>query len=387
LTRKQEFFYAVFMPFFKKFFTISLISSLLFLQNPSISARAEDNQPQDKKQTVKSPKKDAKKKTKNKVKKKKRKKEASTPKKKPKEPPRVTQPLIEEKERPVEGPARTVLTTEGLPLQALVEQEVSHLKALNRLLPADEISLQIYDLEGKRLLADLNGNIIRNSASLIKPFVMLAVFDQVARHELQETPELERSLYRMIAISDNRATNQLILRLGRGDATQGIIAVNVLLQKTGFQSTRLRELIPEGGKTYANQTTVSDTTVFFKLLYEQKLISPQYSQKMNDILLKNVHDRIRTALIKKDGIAVADKTGYVRGLNGDCGIVYQGGVHKGCDYVLSVIIENKNKPAEVSWGRKKSAVIRHLSDRIYQTLKTGYTQSETKPRQIGLKAF
>jgi beta-lactamase class A len=375
-----------FMSLLKKFFTLSLALFILFLFNMPLFSGAEDHPSTEAQKTVKPKKGTAKKKTKNKAKKKKKKK-TSAPKKKPKEPQPVSQPLIEEKERPSEATFRPFIATEGLPLQSLVEQEIIHLKVARRLLPADEISLQVYDLEGKRLLADLNGNIIRNSASLIKVFVMLAIFDQAARQELQITPDLERSLYRMIAVSDNRATNHLILRLGRGDATQGIIAVNVLLQKMGFQGTRLKELIPEGGKTYANQTTVSDTTNFFRLLYEQKLISPLYSQKMNDILLKNIHDRIRTAQIKKEGIAVADKTGYVRGLNGDCGIVYQGGVHKGCDYVLSVIIENRNKPAEGSWGRKKSAVIRHLSDRIYQTLKNGYTQSETKPRQMVLKAF
>ena len=342
---------------------------------------AEDNPSSESKQTVKSKKGVTKKKTKGKTKKKKSKKKSPAPKKKPKEPQQVSQPLIEERERPPQVILHPSAATEGLPLQSLIEQEILQLKTARRLLPADEISLQVYDLEGKRLLADLNGNTVRNSASLIKVFVMLAVFDQIARQELQVTPDLERSLYRMIAISDNRATNHLILRLGKGDPTQGIVAVNALLQKMGFQGTRLRELIPEGGKTYANQTTVSDATHFFRLLYEQKLISPQYSQKMNEILLKNIHDRIRTAQIKKDGIAVADKTGYVRGLNGDCGIVYQGGVHKGCDYVLSVIIENKNKPAEMSWGRKKSAVIRHLSDRIYQSLKNGYTQNRTSAQQ------
>ena len=115
----------------------------------------------------------------------------------------------------------------------------------------------------------------------------------------------------------------MIRRLGHGDALQGIIGINALTRKMGFSGSRLRELIPEGGKTYDNQTSTADATLFFRLLYEQKLVSPHYSQKMNDILLKNIHDRIKTHQIKQDGVAVADKTGYVRGLNGDCGIVYQ----------------------------------------------------------------
>jgi beta-lactamase class A len=382
LTRKQNFFYVVFMPFSKKYFIISLILSFLFFFTPPFPAFSQGDPGPAKKKSVKHKKDKSKKKPKKAAKKKKKKKGASVSAQKPEKPPVRVAPVVEEKERPVEmTPRPPILPAEGLPLQALVEQEIVHLKSTRSLLPADEISIQIYDLEGKRLLADLNGNTVRNSASLIKVFVMLAVYDQIARQELQETPELDRHLYRMIAISDNGATNALIHRLGHGDATQGIITVNALLQRYGFAGTRLRELIPEGGKTYANQTTVADTTYFFRLLYEQKLISPQYSQKMNDILLKNIHDRIRTTQIKKDGIAVADKTGYVRGLNGDCGIVYQGGNHRGCDYILSVIIENRNKPAEGSWGKKKSSVIRYLSDRIYQSLKNGYSKSGPMPRQ------
>jgi beta-lactamase class A len=263
----------------------------------------------------------------------------------------------------------------GGSLQELVENEIIHLKAIGHLLPADQISLQVYDLNEKRMLADLNGNVIRNAASLIKLFVMLAVYDSIARQELQETPEIEHQLYRMIAVSDNGATNSLIRRLGQGDALQGIVGINTLTRKMGFSGSRLRELIPDGGRTYGNQTSAADATLFFRLLYEQKLVSPQYSQKMNDILLKSIHDRIKTQQIRLDGVAVADKTGYVRGLNGDCGIVYLKGLDGGCnDYVLSIIIENMTRPSDGRWGRRKSAAIRYLSDRIYQKLRNGYSK-------------
>lgn len=368
LTRKQKIFYVVFMPFLKKYFTISLIFALLFFFVLPIQAQNGSDGSSVKKKTAKQ-KVNAKKKSKKIIKKKKKK----TSNKKRNKPTAIRKalPPVEEKERPVESVVRPPNSPEATLLQNLVETEVQHLKSTRQLLSGDDVSLQVYDLEGKRMLVDINGTVVRNSASLIKPFIMLAVYDQIARQELQETPELERHLYRMIAISDNGATNYLIHRLGRGDAAQGIGAVNALLQKMGFSGTRLRELIPEGGKTYANQTTAADTTYFFRLLYEQKLINPQYSQKMNDILLKNTHDRIKTTQIKQDGIAVADKTGYVRGLNGDCGIVYQGVLHKGCDYALSIIIENKNRPPEGQWGKKKSTVIRYLSDRIYRALKNG----------------
>lgn len=261
------------------------------------------------------------------------------------------------------------------PIHEAVEQEIHYLKCNQRLQSGDEISVQIYDLAENKMLVDINGDKARNAASLIKPYVMLAVYEQIARQELNETADISRQVHRMITVSDNHATNTLIRHLGQGDYQQGIVAVNVLVRKYGFQQTAVRELIPDGGKTYANRTSAADATLFFKLLYEQKLVNPHYSQKMTDILLKNVHDRIETHQIKQDGVAVADKTGYVRGLNADCGIVYQKNHQgKGRDYVLSIFIENRDRPADGSWGRRKSAVIRYLSDRIYHNLKTCTTK-------------
>lgn len=290
----------------------------------------------------------------------------------------IPRPLGSEviKSRSPESLVRPPAPGNGGSLQELVENEITHLQNMGHLLTADQISLQVYDLNEKKMLADINGNVVRNAASLIKLFVMLAVYDSISRQEIQETPEIEHQLFRMIAISDNGATNHLIRRLGHGDALQGIIGINALTRKMGFSGSRLRELIPEGGRTYENQTSTADATLFFRLLYEQKLVSPPYSQKMNDILLKSIHDRIKTHQIRQDGVAVADKTGYVRGLNGDCGIVYLKGRDGGCnDYVLSVIIENKTRPADGGWGKRKSAAIRYLSDRIYQNLKNGQGKS------------
>ncbi|MGC1404137.1 MAG: serine hydrolase [Thermodesulfobacteriota bacterium] len=364
------------MALFTKNFIISLILTIFIFCNFPLQAAQDGDEPVIPKKVVHvhkktKNKKTQKKKTRRPSHKKKQKKSSSIKKKKKTESPREITPVVEEKDRSIERTVQEPVSKEGGSLQNVVENEIIHLKATRRLLPGDEISLQVYDLNAKKMLADVNGTVIRNAASLIKVYVLLAVYEAISRQELQESPEIEHHLYRMIAISDNGATNHLIRRLGQGDALKGIMAVNAQARKWGFSGTRLRELIPEGGKTYSNQTSVADTTLFYRLLYEQKLISPQYSQKMNDILQKNIHDRIKTFQIKQDGVAVADKTGYVRGLNGDCGIVYQKGMNSGCDYALSIIIENKSRPSDGAWGKKKSAVIRYLSDRIYQFLKNG----------------
>jgi beta-lactamase class A len=382
------------MTLFKKNFIISLILALIFFLNQPLQAITDSDGPRVKtKKTlqkgtkgkklirISQKKKKLKKISQKQIKlerisqKKKKTRSASVKKWKKSASTRRSFPHVARKTPILEEPIRPPVSIAGSSLQNLVENEIVYLKELRHLLPGDQISLQVYDLNDKKMLVDINGNVIRNAASLIKPFVMLAVYDAIARQEFQETPEIEHQIYRMIAVSDNEATNVLIRRLGKGDVLQGIIGINALMVKMGFSGTRLRELIPEGGKTYSNQTSVADSTLFFRLLYEQKLVNPQYSQKMNEILLKSIHDRIKTHRITQDGVAVADKTGYVRGLNGDCGIVYQKSLNGRNDYALSVIIENKDRPSDQGWGRKKSKAIRYLSDRIYENLKNGPLKS------------
>jgi len=362
------------MTCFQRNFIISLLLSFfLFLGYPVQAVQESENPVVKSKKT--SQKGTKKKKSKRTVKKKKQKKSPQVSPNLPSPPPRAAVSRVVERDRLLESLPLPIVVGEGGPVQSLVEDEIIHLKTVRQLLPGDEVSLQVYDLNAKKMLADINGNVIRNAASLIKLYVLLAVYDAIAHQEIPETPEIERHLYRMIAISDNESTNFLIRRLGQGDAHKGMNTVNTLVRNMGFSGTRLKELIPEGGKTYGNQTTAADTTLFYRLLYDQKLVSPQYSQKMNDILLKNIHYRIKTTQINQDGVAVADKTGYVRGLNGDCGIVYQRSQNSGCDYALSIIIENKSRPSG-GWGKKKTAVIRHLSNQIYQALKNGQVKSK-----------
>ena len=353
------------MALFKKKSLFSLLTALLFLLASSApgveqsQASAATNSQAFSKEKAKSKK----------IKKKKTPRKSSPSKKKKRRAAASKTPVSVRKNRPSPGtPIKPLTLNSNGSLQNLVENEILYLRAIKHLQSGDEVSLQIYDLSEKKMLVDINGTITRNAASLIKPFVMLTVYDQISRQELPETPELEHQMERMIAVSDNQATNQLIRRLGQGNTVQGFVAINVLLRKLGFHQTKVKELIPDGGRTYLNQTSAADATLFFSLLYEQKLVSPHFSQKMNEILLKNVHDRIETYQIKQDGAAVADKTGYVRGLNADCGIVYQKNQPGAHDYVLSVFIENKAKPGE-GWGKRKSTVIRYLSDRIYQNLK------------------
>ena len=169
----------------------------------------------------------------------------------------------------------------------------------------------------------------------------------------------------MITVSSNESTNSLIRLVGDGSTVRGLEKINATIRKYGFRDTYLVEDIPEGGRTYRNRTSAYDLSEYFRKIYKRSIISPHYSQKMIDVLLDNHVRRIETPVLVQDGVPVADKTGYVCGTNGDSGIVFLRNINRNAsDYVVSIIIENPYRPTN-GWGRRKTEVIRHLSNVIY----------------------
>ena len=255
-------------------------------------------------------------------------------------------------------------------LERDIWKELVNLKKRKLLVPGDEVSVRILDLTGGRLLASISADKKRMAASLIKPFVMLAVYEQVHRGKLKRNKRLERLLRRMIVVSNNWATNRLLRILGRGDLKKGLRVVNVVIRKYRFYHTKMVEMIPPGGKTYKNYTTARDLSRFFYLLYHKRLVSQYYSELMMKKFLDVRTSRVRTYIIRKDGSPVADKTGFVCGLNGDAGIVFQSkAIPGGRDYIFVLMIENKNKPHSRRWRCHKTRVLRRLSNKIYLAFK------------------
>ena len=251
------------------------------------------------------------------------------------------------------------------PLPEIISSEICRLRENRNLLNTDDISIHIHDLSKNETVVNIKADRMRNAASLIKPFVMLTVYDLAQQNKICLTESIENQIYKMITISHNESTNRLIRQIGKGSTYKGLEQINATIKKYGFRDTYLVEAIPEGGRTYRNRTSAYDMSEFFRKVYCRTLVSPECSQKMVDILLNNKVHRIETATLVQDGVPVADKTGYVRGTNGDCGIVFLRNIkHSASDYVVSIIIENPSRPQE-GWGKKKSAVIRHLSNVIY----------------------
>jgi len=145
-----------------------------------------------------------------------------------------------------------------------------------------------------------------------------------------------------------------------------------VLQKYGFRETRIKELIPRDGRTYHNTTSARDLSALLRRIHQQQLVNPPADREMLQLLKRSYHTRLRAAGM--EGIEIANKTGYVYGLNGDAGIVFmkdkEGKEHP---YVVAVLIEDKSKPGArqrgSSWGKSRSKMIKEVSEIVYKEMR------------------
>lgn len=157
------------------------------------------------------------------------------------------------------------------------------------------------------------------SASLIKLWVMGAVYDQIEKGNINEA-DVKNDLYYMITISDNAACNRLVMLLGNNDRDNGLRVVNNFISRYNFSQTVMNRLMLEDTGTQ-NYTSINDCSTFVRMLYKNELISKKASQSMLNIM-KDSH-RIYAGAGIPENVKFAHKTGSLINLcYGDVGIVY-----------------------------------------------------------------
>ena len=190
------------------------------------------------------------------------------------------------------------------------------------------------------------------AASVIKLFVMGAVYDAVQRGDLSHDA-VYVDLKSMITLSDNDACNRLVRLLGSGDAEKGIAAVNRYIQSLGCASTRMNRLMLQPGEE--NYVTARDCAAILRLIYEGSCVSKSASEEMLALLkAQTVNDRLPANL--PQGVTVAHKTGNLINLScGDVGIVFT----PSGDYILCVLSNYSQNDAATT------AAIASLSRTVY----------------------
>lgn len=192
------------------------------------------------------------------------------------------------------------------------------------------------------------------SASLIKLYVMLAVYTQISQGKLTETSTIDQLLQQMITVSSNQATNSLVSTLGSGDAQAGFTIVNQIAQNNGFGQSRMNDLLYDSGThdSSLKQTSVDDCGRFLAKAYRGQLVSKDVSARMVNLLLgQQRRNKIPSGL--PAGTKVANKTGEIPGTENDAAIVW---TSKGA-YVLTVMSENVSNASAQANIQQLSATV------------------------------
>lgn len=222
--------------------------------------------------------------------------------------------------------------------------------------------------------ADINSDVKISAASTIKVPVLVAFFQAVdaGRVKLDEELLITQELIAsgsgtlqfkpvgtklsalsaatlMITISDNTATNLIIQRLG------GLEALNQTFREWGLTATQLNALLPDLEGT--NTTSAKDMVSLLSLIEKGKLLQLRSRDWVLDIMR-----RTQTRTLLPQGLGpearIANKTGDIRSLVGDVGIV---DMPNGRRYLASVLVarETPNDP-------RAQEVIRQVSQTVYQ---------------------
>ena len=233
------------------------------------------------------------------------------------------------------------------------------------------------------------------TASTIKLAVMAALFDAVARGELQWTERLtitdaekvegsgviaselssgvqlpiQDVLHLMMVLSDNTATNMILERFPAD-------RVNAYLDRIGLSSTRsMRKILgkngPQGlsaaGKLEKNQkyglgvSTSRDMVTLLERMERGELVSPEASREMIAVM-KRCQDN--TGMRRPFGdLPVANKTGALDALRSDVGIVYS----KTGRIAMAITVDGMAQP---DWGPDNpgSLLIADLAKMLVQGL-------------------
>lgn len=219
----------------------------------------------------------------------------------------------------------------------------SLLSQITTLLPQDNGNWSVYVCNLAKGSEGSINNAKMQAASLIKLFIMGAVYenyDALAEQYGNET--LESNLNAMITVSDNAAANTLVGYLGGGDNEAGKAVVNQFCQTHGYADTSMGRMLEEGTENGDNYTSVNDCGAFLGEIYQLCSNIPTESTLKNaEAMYHLLKLQTRTNKIPAqmpEGVHVANKTGELATVENDTGIIYD--TANGIDLVVCFMSEN-----------------------------------------------
>lgn len=217
------------------------------------------------------------------------------------------------------------------------------LSQINTLLPQDNGTWSVYVCNLMKGSEGSINNTPMQAASLIKLFIMGAVYENYDTLSQQYGNEiLDNNLNAMITESDNTAANTLVGYLGGGDSEAGRASVNQFCQAHGYTGTSMGRMLEEGTENGDNYTTVGDCGAFLREIYQLCSGIPTESTLKNaEAMYHLLKLQTRTNKIPAqmpEGVRVANKTGELATVENDAGIIYD--TANGIDLVVCFMSEN-----------------------------------------------
>lgn len=219
---------------------------------------------------------------------------------------------------------------------------------------------------------EYQGDLQMQSASVIKVFIMAAVYDRICypnpKHEAVSFTEnydgeLRSLLENMIRVSDNDAANRLVEILGNGDFNLGSQVIASFCAENGYIQTKVGRRFLDSNPTDDNYVSARDCRKLLASIYRGTCVNQEASEKMMTILKgQQVLHKIPSGLPSGE-FTSANKTGemplgYGLGcIENDIAVIFS----PYGDYVLTVLSNELN-------GRNDEAqeVIRQISARVSQ---------------------
>jgi beta-lactamase class A len=143
---------------------------------------------------------------------------------------------------------------------------------------------------------------------------------------------LSSLVYDMIIVSSNLATNMVIELVDAKKVTQTMrdLGAKDIQVRRGVEDSKAFE------KGLINTTTAYDLMVIFQKMAAGETVNPEASRAMIDVLLDQRFNEVIPAKLPTD-VKVAHKTGNIKGVQHDCGIVF---LPDGRKYVLVLLSKN-----------------------------------------------
>lgn len=188
------------------------------------------------------------------------------------------------------------------------------------------------------------------SASVIKLFIMATAYQKMS--EGVTINNAEALIEKMITVSDNDSTNNLIRQLGMD-------TINQYISSNGYSNTELHREMLASTANGDNYTSVSDVTKILERIYKGECVNKEASEKM----LKYLKAQQRTGKIPAgvpSGVDTANKTGELSTVENDAAIVYK----ENEPYILVVM------SSDLSDTAKARENIVEISKMVYEQIGT-----------------